>query len=85
MAASNSAQRSSGELPEWALAEGGVDGDVQAGAPHRLAGRGEAAGVAELGPQRHPGDLADAVGACSARQPGWQRANAASRPRWRVG
>ena len=39
------------------------DGDIQPGEPHRLASVGEAADVAELGPDRHRGQPTDPIAA----------------------
>ena len=48
-------------MPAAATHVGFVDGDVQAGAAHRLLGGGEASGVAELGDDRRRNERADAV------------------------
>ena len=50
-----------GTVPVGAFAVGGVHGHVQAGVAHRLAGCGEAAGVAHHGPDRGAGDRSDPV------------------------
>jgi hypothetical protein len=65
MAASCHAQRSTGEpdgkVPAGALSVRLRDGDVKAGEADRLAGVGETAHVAQLGPDRHGGQPTDPV------------------------